>query len=75
MKNVIVITPTSFEITVGDCPPGLFVANGVLCFKTEYSSTPYVAESGEVFHGGALTLELRDEIPAFPCEWSWELIT
>ena len=46
-----------FTMTLGDCPPGLFLFNGHFGFKTEYTDQngpeAYVVESGEYFWGGA----------------------
>ena len=46
--------PTTF----GDCPPGLFRWNDLLCFKSEYSTRPgqpdaYCCDTGEYFWGGS----------------------
>ena len=43
--------------TFADCPPGLFRWNGLLCFKSEYSTKAgqpdaYCVDSGEYFWGG-----------------------
>lgn len=51
------------DCTLAECPPGLFMFNGTMGFKSEYTTTlenprryqcdAYVVESGEYFHGGA----------------------
>lgn len=61
-----------------DCPPGLFMFEGTLCFRSEYSTTlenprryqpdAYVVESGEYFWGGAKTSEERSALIVFPVE-------
>lgn len=43
--------------TFANCPPGLFLHAGMLCFKSEYSTKPgqpdaYCVDSGEYFWGG-----------------------
>lgn len=44
------------EVTLADCPIGLFMCRGELCLKTEYSSNEgridaYIVSSGEFFWG------------------------
>ena len=44
-------------VTLAECPPGLFVFNGSIGFKSEYSTDTagpdaYCLESGEYFWGG-----------------------
>ena len=44
------------EVTLADCPIGLFVFEGELCLKTEYGSNEgridaYIVSSGEFFWG------------------------
>lgn len=61
-----------------ECPPGLFIFGGTLCFRSEYSTTlenprrhqpdAYVVESGEYFWGGAKTSEERSALSVFPVE-------
>lgn len=63
-------------IKLNDCSPGLFLFNGSLCFKSEYTSTlenprryqcdAYVASSGEYFHGGAKSTEERGNLMVLP---------
>lgn len=45
------------EVTLAECPVGLFEFNGTLCFKSEYGDNEggivaYIVESGEFFIGG-----------------------
>ena len=42
MKKL-VLNPDSWECTLEECPPGLFVFEGMVCFKTEYPT-----DSGKV---------------------------
>jgi len=61
-------------VALGECPPGLFLFNGALGFKSEYkteSMTPsgvwqsdaYCVESGEYFWGGVSDPEERERLP------------
>lgn len=62
--------------TLADCPPGLFLFNGTLGFKSEYITTlenprryqcdAYVVESGEYFHGGAKDTQERAALIVTP---------
>ena len=71
MKKMI-IRPTDWECTLKECPPGLFMRNGYLGFKTEYGPEIEVFnESGEVFWGGVKTKGDRDNVLVTPCESDW----
>ena len=57
------------------CPPGLFLWNGILCFRSEYATMTetnlrqpdaYVVESGEYFWGGVSDSRSRDELMVQP---------
>ena len=52
----IILKPSDWECTLAKCPPGLFVFNGEVCFKTEYRGSGGHSEaycsSGEAFWGG-----------------------
>jgi len=60
MNNKENTTPTlggMVPCAFADCPPGLFCWQGLLCFKSEYSSKPgqqdaYCVDTGEYFWGG-----------------------
>ena len=71
------ITPEALEAcTLADCPPGLFMFNGMMGFKSEYTTTlenprryqcdAYVVESGEYFHGGAKSTQDRAALIVIP---------
>lgn len=54
------IIPVDLELPCSllECPPGLFLCDGTLGFKSEYSSMPghpeaFCVDSGEFFWGGA----------------------
>ena len=57
--------------TLGKCPPGLFLFEGILCFKSEYLTAlgrveAYVVSSGEFFVGGTKTEEERRGLMVLP---------
>lgn len=43
------IVPYSFECDVLECPPGFFVYEGQLCFRTEYGTDEIYNSAGERF--------------------------
>lgn len=58
---------------LSDCPPGLFLFNGGVCFKSEYSTAggspdAYVVSSGEYFWGGTADRAARDALVVTPIE-------
>jgi hypothetical protein len=66
-------------MTLGKCPPGLFMFDGTLCFKSEYKtesqsrpgfwqSDAYVVESGEYFWGGVSDPRERERLEVTPIE-------
>lgn len=71
------VTPEALEVcTLDECPPGLFMFNGIMGFKSEYTTTldnprryqcdAYVVESGEYFHGGAKNTQERAALVVTP---------
>lgn len=70
----LVIKPYYWPCTLAECPPGFFVVNDALCFKTEYSSekTEAYVGSGEYFAGGAVSKEDRENIMVQPVVAVWE---
>lgn len=69
-------SPTDEEVTLADCPEGLFLfAGNNLGFKSEYmtensrgfyQTDAYVVDSGEYFWGGATTSEDREKVLVCP---------
>lgn len=58
-------------VTLRDCPPGPFLYEGGLCFKTEYGTQwpdAYCLESGEFFWGGTTRHEDRAALIVQPLE-------
>ncbi|TWB58710.1 hypothetical protein [Nitrospirillum viridazoti] len=71
----------SKQVTLADCPPGLFLFQGYLGFKSEYSichaetklplgPEAYVVASGEIFWGGASSHEARKALLVIPIDVS-----
>jgi len=60
MTHAIIIKDAGDECTIEECPPGLFMFEGTLCFKSEYNkSGVFCADTGEYFWGGTSN---RDEL-------------
>lgn len=62
-----------FACSLAACPPGLFLFNDCLGFKTEYAMTDgrseaFVVASGEYFAGGATSKEEREALLVHPVE-------
>lgn len=66
-------------VTLRECPPGLFLFDGILGFKSEYTTESlaypgfwqcdvYVVESGEFFWGGVADAPTREELLVCPVE-------
>jgi|DEB0MinimDraft_3_1074331.scaffolds.fasta_scaffold170521_2 hypothetical protein len=63
-------------VSLDECPEGLFLFNGTLCFKSEYHTQSqvtgysqcdaYVVSSGEYFWGGASTAKERGALLVEP---------
>lgn len=74
LGNIVIPEPEKSGTTLAEAPVGLFLARGVLGFKSEYS-TPrgrveaFVLESGEYFHGETETAEEQRRIRVSPCEY------
>lgn len=66
------------EVTLAECPVGLFMFKGLLCMKTEYEtvnrvsscsqSDAYIVSSGEYFWGGAQSAEERQDLMVQPID-------
>jgi len=54
MTKVLIIKPAGWPCTLDECAPGFFVANGQLCFKSEYGradgSSDAFNSAGEAYH-------------------------
>jgi hypothetical protein len=81
MARRLLIAPNGWPCTLAECPPGHFVYQGSLCFKTEYrcSTTPdrpagkieAYCESGEFFVAGAASEADREKIIVQPVSSEW----
>lgn len=67
------------DISLGECPPGLFLFDGTLGFKSEYKtesqsrsgvwqSDAYVVASGEYFWGGTSNPTERETLKVTPLD-------
>lgn len=67
-------------MTLGECPPGLFLFDGTLGFKSEYKteslsrpgfwqSDAYCVESGEYFWGGTSDPREREALEVAPVDY------
>lgn len=65
------------RVRLKDCPPGLFLYKGALCFRSEYATMTetnpnqpdaYVVESGEYFWGGTSDSAARSNLFVEPLE-------
>ena len=80
MKRLI-MKPTGFECTFGECPPGFFIIDDELCLKSDYQTkTPKgykpdaYLDNGSYFCGGVGvdTIEKRNALKVLPVEPVWE---
>lgn len=69
-KNTLMNGRFAARCTLDDCPAGLFVHDGVLGFKTEYTGPAgpdaYVVLSGEFFWGGVDDVARRRNLIVTP---------
>lgn len=67
--RLMLIEPNGWPCQLQSCPPGLFVFNGTLCFRAEFSvREPFVVETGKVFWGGTSTDIDRACLIVQPCK-------
>jgi hypothetical protein len=45
----LIIVPDGWKCKLNECPPGFFVYDNQLCFKTEYGKDEVYCSSGETF--------------------------
>tara|TARA_R110002012_G_scaffold318358_1_gene536540 strand:- start:1382 stop:1624 length:243 start_codon:yes stop_codon:yes gene_type:complete len=55
-----------FTVSLSECPPGLFLFEKCLGFKSEYDNDAFVVSSGEYFWGGTKSSEDRDALRVVP---------
>jgi len=71
MKRFI-LKPEGWLCQLKECPPGFFIYNNSLCFKTEYKPEEVYCESGEIFWGGTTKDEMRQILDVQPVVAHWE---
>lgn len=75
MKKLI-IKPDGWPCTLAECPPGFFVFEGWLGFKSEYGDDSDKMEvfnsGGEAFWGGVSGHEARAALVVQPVVAEWE---
>ena len=62
-----------FTVSLSECPPGLFLFEKCLGFKSEYGNDAFVVASGEYFWGGAKSRKDRDALRVVPVEIEGDL--
>lgn len=74
MKRMI-IAPNGWECRLSECPPGAFIFEGHLCFKSEYTvddnNVEAYNEGGEFFWGGTDTHSERHNLIVQPVKAVW----
>ena len=68
------IVPVGFPVRLSACPPGLFLFGVTIGIKTEYMTASgnieaFLADSGEVFMGGAGSEVERATLRVIPCAY------
>jgi hypothetical protein len=64
---------TKAQVSLADCPIGLFLKDGELCVKSEYGDNEgridaYIVSSGEFFWGGAKTRAQQRKVLVIPVD-------
>jgi hypothetical protein len=76
MAKRLVLNPSGWPLPLGECPPGFFVFEDDLCFKTEYRTEQGKMEvyccSGEFFCAGTSSEEQKAGLIVQPVEPDWE---
>lgn len=74
MKRL-VLEPDGWPCTLEECPPGLFLCQKDICFKTEYrtekGNIESYCDSGEFFWGGCSTPDDVGKIIVQPMKSLW----
>lgn len=74
MRRQLIIEPYGWPCALFACPPGFFMFQDMLCFKTEYhpeGDVEVYCDSGEVFWGGTDKRELRRGLVVQPVKTKW----
>ena len=63
--------PDGFPLTLAECPPGFFLKDDMIGFKSEYNDV--FCDSGEAFWAGTSVQVERDKIIVQPLVYEWQL--
>ena len=75
MKTQLVIMPEGWPCLLRECRPGLFVFEGILCFKDDYDQKGvFCCDSGSMFWGGTENDDDRQTLQVQPVVTQWEKI-
>lgn len=77
MAKRLVLKPNGWPCSLEECPPGFFMLNESVHFKTEYRTESgeveaYVGSSGEFFAGGVSSKQERADLEVQPVIYEWE---
>ena len=67
------LVPNGWPCTLRECPPGCFVFDEEVCFKSDYGQDAY-CDGGSYFWGGTSDKEARAELIVQPVSPVWEEI-
>ena len=70
MKRLIIV-PDQWQCPLKECPPGFYMYEDNLCFKSEYGFEVF-CDSGEYFWGGVNNKEETMEFMVQPVIAKWE---
>lgn len=70
MVKILKIIPAGWECTIEECPPGHFVCDGQLCFKTEYGCADSPDFPMQVFNSAGENFVAR-KIMVQPVDYEW----
>jgi len=63
----LILNPDGWPIPLGECPPGFFVYEGQLCFKSEYAAEMQIYNSA----GENFCVKDRDKLIVQPVFAEW----
>ena len=66
----LMMVPVGWPCTLRQCPPGHFVCDGQLCFKTEYAKNGDAGQS-EAFNSAGEMLSGGEDVAVQPVEAQW----
>lgn len=65
MRSISLI-PHGFACDLNECPPGYFIFDGSICFKSQYGPNEIYCDTGEAFWGGVNTVEEKIKLIVQP---------